>query len=160
MTALSMEATLQQLQAVLREAFEGPQQSWSYFTDSGAESGLFGTLERVSAAQASRVWAGSTIAAHAHHVSFALVAAAEWIRGDHSPKNWPEGWSVSTVDDAAWQREQQQLRSRYEDLRRAIQSHATSGEESMGGSIGAVAHAAYHLGAIRQKIVASRAARR
>ncbi len=110
----------------------------------------------MNAAAASRVWGGTSIAAHARHVSIALDAAADWIRGDHSLRNWPESWSVSTVDDSAWHRLQEQLRSRYEELRRAIRSHAAFSGESLGTSIGAVAHAAYHLGAIRQKVAASR----
>src|SRR5712691_2706112 len=98
MTVVSIEATLEQLLAVLREAFEGPQLNWSYFTDQGAESGLFGTLTSISASAASRVWAGSTIAAHAHHTAFALDASAAWISGDRSPRDWNESWSVMVVD--------------------------------------------------------------
>lgn len=56
------------------------------------------------------------------------------------------------VDDAAWSRMQEQLRSEFKNLRQVIESYASSGVEAFGGAIAAVAHVAYHLGAIRQKV--------
>ena len=81
MTAISTDVVIQQLLAVLAEAFDGPAQEWSYFTDRGAESGLLGTLASLTAADASHVWNGSTIAAHANHLRFALAASAAWLGG-------------------------------------------------------------------------------
>lgn len=156
MTTVSTDDAITQLLAVLAEAFEGPQQKWSYFTDHAAESGLFGTLANVSASDASRVWAGSTIAAHAHHASFALDASAAWIAGDHSPRNWNESWSVHVVDDGAWKQLRQALRDGYHALRRVIDERGSKDADSFGGSVAAIAHAAYHLGAVRQKVAASR----
>ena len=155
MADLSLTDATGQLLAVLREAFEGAGQ-WSYFTDHGADAGLFGTLDKLSAADASRPAGGTTVAAHAHHVAFGLGAAAAWVRGDRSPSDWAQSWRVSTVDDAAWARLRGELRRGYEDLYRAIESHAASGVEAFGGAVGAVAHAAYHLGAIRQKVAHAR----
>lgn len=60
------------------------------------------------------------------------------------------------MDDAAWARLQEELRSRYRDLREAFKSHAAGSVESLGATVGTIAHAAYHLGAIRQKVAASR----
>ena len=156
MTTVSADVAIEQLLAVLAEAFEGPKQNWSYFTDQGAEAGLFGTLIGMNAAAASRVWGGTTIAAHAHHVRFGLAASAAWISGDRSSRDWSESWSVSTLDDATWKRLKEQVRSAYEDLRKAIASHASESAESFGGAVAAVAHAGYHLGAIRQKVAAGR----
>ena len=156
--AISTEDAIRQLLAVLAEAFEGPNQSWSYFTDSGGASGLFGTLAGLSAADASKAWGGTTIAAHVHHAAFAVEASAEWIAGDRSSRDWTESWSVSAVNDDGWRRLQQRLRSGYDALGRAISGHAAEGVEAFGGSAAAVAHAAYHLGAVRQKLAASRAA--
>ena len=47
----------------------------------------------------------------------------------------------------------------YERLRRAVESHASSSDAAFGEAVGAIAHVAYHLGAIRQKIVALRTRR-
>ena len=46
----------------------------------------------------------------------------------------------------------QALRAAYDDLRQAIETRATTSVEAMGGAIGAIAHIAYHLGSIRQKL--------
>ena len=156
MTAMSGEVVTRQLLAVLAEAFDGPAQEWSYFTDHGAEAGLIGTLARITAADASHVWNGSTIAAHANHLRFALAASAAWIAGDRTPRDWSESWHLSIVDEAAWRRLQAEIRECHGNLRRAIEAHGASSAEAMGGALAAVAHSAYHLGAIRQKVVAAR----
>ena len=158
MPTISTDGVIKQLLAVLAEAFDGPAQEWSYFTDRGAESGLLGTLMHLSAADASHIWSGSTIAAHANHLRFALAASAAWIAGDRTSRDWSESWSMSVVDEKAWRRLQEEIRSGHRDLRRAIESHAASGTEAMGGALAAAAHSAYHLGAIRQKVVAARSA--
>lgn len=150
-----MDVVIGQLVDVLREAFEGPPERWSYFTDTGADGGLLGTLAKLTAPEASRLWGGTSIAAHVHHVTFGLAASSAWIRGDRSPRDWQESWRISAVDDAAWSRMLDELRSGYKDLRQAIESHALSSVEAMGGAIGAIAHVAYHLGAIRQKVAYS-----
>jgi hypothetical protein len=157
MSDISTNDAVVQIQSVLGEALEGPKQEWSYFTDSGSESGLFGTLDRVSAADASHPTGGTSIAAQAHHASFALDASAAWISGDHSPRDWPQSWSVSEVDEAAWRRLRDDLRGRYGALRRAIDANARGDVEAFGAAVAAVAHAAYHLGAIRQKVAWQRA---
>lgn len=152
MAAISVDVIIGQLLAVLREAFEGSTQPWSYFTDGPADAALLGTLAKLTAAQASQPIGGSSIAAHVHHVRFGLGASAAWIDGDRSPRDWQESWQVKTVDDAAWSRLQQELRKGYLELRQAIESHAASGAEAAGGALAALAHIAYHLGAIRQKV--------
>lgn len=156
MPSVSTDVAVEQLLAVLAEAFEGPKQNWSYFTDQGAEAGLFGTLIGLNATTASRVWGGTTIAAHVHHAAFALAASAAWISGDRSSHDWHESWSVITVTDAEWRGLQQRLRDNYDELRKSVVSHGSTNVESLGGAVGAVAHAAYHLGAIRQKAALSR----
>ncbi len=156
MLEISTNIVIPQLLAVLREALEGPPERWSYFTDNRADAGLFGTLAPLGAADASRPIAGTSVAAHVHHVAWALEATSAWIRGDRGKRNWKESWSVSTVDDAAWKRLLEELRHRYEEMRQTIQTHALDGEEAFGGAAGAIAHLAYHLGAIRQKIAVQR----
>jgi hypothetical protein len=61
------------------------------------------------------------------------------------------------VDEPAWRRLREELRGRYGSLRNAIESHSRENLEAFGGAVGALAHAAYHLGAIRQKVAWSRA---
>ena len=152
MAEIPTREAVTQLTAVLAEAFEGPSEKWSYFTDSGRDAGLFGTLEKVTAEEASRHVGETTIAAHAHHVAFGLEASTAWIRGERGERDWQESWSVVTVNGEAWIRLQQRLRVKYEELREAIGREGSASAESIGVAIGALAHAAYHLGAIRQKL--------
>jgi hypothetical protein len=152
MPEISISTAVDQVNAVLREAFEGTTTSWSYFTDGPPESALFGTLAKLSAAEASQPIGGTSIAAHVQHTAFGLRVSAAWVRGDRSPNDWKESWAVTTVDDGAWARLQQQLRQDYEALFTAIAGQGGSSVEAFGGAVGAVAHVAYHLGAIRQKL--------
>lgn len=149
---ISNEIIMGQLIAVLKEGFEGPANPWSYFTDSGPEAGLLGTLKELSAADASRSVAGLSIVAHVHHVAFGMNASADWIRGDHTPKVWKESWSIISVDDQGWGKLQASLREAFENLRQAITFHSSDSVYSFGGAIGSIAHLAYHLGGIRQKV--------
>lgn len=152
MTSIGMDQAMVQLRAVLHEAFEGPPERWSYFTDNAPDAGWFGTLDGITAAEASRVVAGTTIAAHVHHATFALDASTAWIRREWTPRNWRESWRVQAVAEPQWQALVAELRARYDTLARAIESHAGATVEGFGGAVGAIAHAAYHLGAIRQKL--------
>jgi hypothetical protein len=152
MANVTMDVVIGQLIAVLEEGVEGGSKGWTYFADSGAENALIGTLAKLTAAEASWPVGGSSIAAQVEHVTFALKAAADWIRGDRTAHNWEESWRVRTPDDATWPAMLEKLRGAYAELRKAIESHAASSVEAIGGAIGAVAHVAYHLGAIRQKV--------
>ena len=143
-----------QLLAALREAYEGPNEKVTYFLD--PDGGLRKTLASLSADEASKPSGGNSVAAHAHHLLFSFEAFGAFISGDRSSRDWNESWRVSMVDDAQWSRLQEDLGSAYEKLRASIQANANDGAESAGGSVGAVAHFAYHIGAIRQKIAALR----
>ncbi len=148
----SADLVLNQLAAVLREAIEGSPERWSYFTHSGQKGGFIGTLTPLTAQDASRPVAGTSIAAHVHHVAWGMDATAAWIRGDRNGRDWKESWKITTVDEEAWTRLVGELRRQYDQLRQTIHSHALDGEEAFGGAVAAIAHLAYHLGAVRQKI--------
>lgn len=147
-------AIARQLLSVLREAVEGPAGEFSYFIDNQPDAGLLRALCRLSAAEASRPLAGTTIAAHVHHVAFGMAVSAAAVEGDDAPRDWKESWRVTAVDDAAWGRLVEQLRREYAALRAAVESRALSSDNAFGEAVGAIAHVAYHLGAIRQKMVA------
>lgn len=147
------DIAIRQLVAALNEGFDGPGKH-GYFLDHGA--GLRSTLAALSAENASRDVGGTSIAAHAHHILFGLDAFGAFISGDRSQKDWNESWRVKTVDDTAWQKLQSDLEVGQARLREAIEGNAAKGELEMAGSVGAVAHVAYHVGAIRQKVAALR----
>ncbi len=56
------------------------------------------------------------------------------------------------VDDAAWAALRTRLREEYDRLVVAVEMHARWDEDALGVALGAVAHTAYHLGAIRQRL--------
>ena len=141
-----------QLLAVLAEGMEGPRSELSYYLDSNA--GLRQTLAGLSAEEASREWGGNSVAAHAHHILFSFEAFGAYIRGDRTSRDWNQSWSVSTVDAASWQKLQDDLAREYSTLRESVR--AADGDDALRGSLAAVTHLAYHIGAIRQKLTAAR----
>lgn len=144
-----------QLLSVLAEGFEGPRQSLTYFLDTGPDAGLRNTLAGLSAAEASKSWGGNSIAAQANHVLFSFEAFGAYIRGDRASRDWNESWRVSEVGEEEWKKLQEDLERQYRSLREAVR--AADGDEALRGSLAAVSHLAYHIGAIRQKVVALRA---
>lgn len=155
MAGVSHKDVVDQLLAILDEAFEHPEKPWSYFTDPSPDAGYFGTLAKLSAAEAQQASGATSIAAQVSHVIFALEASSAFIAGDPNPpglEKWQQSWQLAELDDEAWFTLQAKLRDTYQNLRTAIEAHAVSHPHALGGAIGAIAHAAYHLGAIRQKL--------
>lgn len=144
-----------QLLAVLAEGFEGPRHELTYFLDSGPDAGLRKTLAALSAEEASRDWGGNSVAAHAQHILFSFEAFGAYIRGDRTQRDWNQSWSVSTVDEESWKKLQDDLGREYSTLRESVRG--AEGDEALRGSLAAVTHLAYHIGAIRQKLAAARA---
>lgn len=154
MTSVSTETIVTQLVRVLREAFEGPPGPWSYFTDKDSQAGLFGTIDRLSAAEASRKIGSSatTIAGHVQHLLSSLAISIRWIRGELVARDRDQGWTAGELDEAEWSALRASLRREYASLLTAVQSQGTWTEDTIGGAVGAIAHVAYHLGAIRQRL--------
>lgn len=147
----------QQLLALLDEAFEGPREGWSYFSDASPTAGFFGALSGVEAEGANRELMGSSIAAQVQHVVFSMNASSDFVEGIHAfpdADRWRDSWRVAELDEAEWVSLQEALRVAYQRLRKTIESNATKSAESHGVSMGTIAHIAYHLGAVKQKITA------
>jgi hypothetical protein len=139
---------------MLREAFEGPPGPWTYFIDTSLGTGVFGTISELNAAQASQK-AGpnnTTIAGHVHHLSVTLALSRQALRGNSTTRDRNLSWTLCTVDDAAWLALRAGLQRAYESMLVAVSSHTTWGEDALGVAFGAIAHTAYHLGAMRQRL--------
>jgi hypothetical protein len=135
---------------LLRETFEGglPGQGTQYLDHSG---GLLTTLHGLTAEQASRSLDGHpSIASHARHMAFHLSVVGAWILGDHSKRDWKGSFLPGTVSEAEWIQIQADLESARAELVRVLGSLSDAQFVEEGGGIGAIAHLAYHLGAIRQ----------
>jgi hypothetical protein len=139
---------------MLREAFEGPPGPWTYFTDAAPGTGALATIDALTAAQAS-VAGGpghTTIASHVRHMSVSLTLSTRGLRGESASRDRSKSWTVSVVDAAAWASLQAELRRAYESLVVAVEMRTGWDEDALGVAVGAIAHAAYHLGAIRQRL--------
>jgi hypothetical protein len=143
------------LTRIAREAFDGPPGPWTYFTDTSAAAGVFGTISGLSAAEASRAAgaAGSTIAGHVNHVCSSLALTTRALSGARAARDRSTSWTVTAVDAGQWSDLQKRLRREYDALLVALETHATWDEDTLGVAIGAIAHTAYHLGAMRQRLV-------
>ncbi len=137
---------------LFREAYEG---NWrgkeTYFVDNRPRSGLFGTLGGLSAAEASEVIlpGTSTIAGQTVHLTIAMAATRDEIDGESPEIDWEGTWAVQRLDSEAWSRRLNDLRLRYEELLSRFRERPwnLSTIEALAYS---TAHAAWHLGAIRQ----------
>jgi uncharacterized damage-inducible protein DinB len=139
------------LEKLVDETFEGPPaEGGSAYLDKNA--GLFQTIEPLSAAAASRPAqpGAPTIAAHCVHVAYYVEVLHEFLSGRESELDWPGSWRVHEVDERTWDAVRADLRTRYQALRRTIQTRASWDDDTIGDALAILVHTAYHLGAIRQ----------
>lgn len=153
METLPRELVMKAVESVLAEGYEGPRDPrGTWFVNNAPDAGLLATLDALSAGEASRApGAGrGTVAAHAGHLRFSLEVSRRWVLGERGPFEWSRSWAVREVDDAAWAELRAGVREEYEAFRRALGEAGELDFLRLAGAIGAVAHAAYHLGAVRQ----------
>ena len=70
--------------------------------------------------------------------------------GDNSPRDWNQSWSVSKVDDAQWSKLRDDVAREYGAFYDAVEK--ANGDDSLLIATVALAHLAYHLGAIRSRL--------
>jgi hypothetical protein len=118
------------------------------------DAGLLGSLDKLSAADASRsVNDGAPIAAHASHLRYGLSLMNRWAREGGNPfadATWDEAWKTSRVNDSEWTEIRDGLRREAHRWLEALGSPRDVAAAELNGMIGSIAHLAYHLGAIRQ----------
>lgn len=145
---------------VLREAIEGGETGkGTAFVENtrsdGVRHGLLPTLERLSAAQASQILQGASIAGHAQHAAFHLEVLIRWEQdGERGPFDWKGSFLPSEVNETEWQKVQQRLEAAYKAVlafAETQRNHTPDGDLT-GTFVGATAHVAYHLGAVRQMV--------
>ncbi len=152
-TALSPEGRLNRIFLDrYRELLEGiPEGEPTWITSGGPGGGLYGTLEVLTAGQASQAFGGTSIVAHTEHVRWAIAMVNEVFRGNAPEAAWSESWRVTQMNDAAWRELRDRLREEGTLLLRNIGSaHRWDDEAAINGALASLAHTAYHLGAIRQ----------
>jgi hypothetical protein len=121
--------------------------------DRGAS--MFQTLAEISAVEASIPVSNqsASLAAQVNHTTFYIQALRDGIASNWEPKaDWDDSWKVEAVDDAEWQALIDKLRAEYEWVKGLATQAQEWNEDYIGGAFALAAHAAYHLGEIRQGI--------
>ena len=151
MTTKDVNQTLARL---FSELIDGPDSRTGGFVLNTGDTGLMRSLDKLSAADASRsVNDGATIAAHAQHLRFGLSLMNRWAAEGGNPfadAKWDEAWKTSGVDAAAWQEIKNGLADETRRWTQALSAPREVTDIELSGMIGSIAHLAYHLGAIRQ----------
>jgi hypothetical protein len=146
---ISTQQFIEGVAYLLRETFEGsPEGQMSAFLDRGI--GVFSTLEKLSAEEASRKISSMTVAAQTEHAKFYLDRLCEFLKGRTDRVNWDDSWLIETVNENEWSGLQQSARASYENTMQTLRSLEELNEMQIGMAMSLVAHTAYHLGAIRQ----------
>ena len=139
--------------SILEETFEHPQGA---FLDKGTS--LFETLTTISAEEASRPVSANcaSIAAQVAHIHFYIDLVLQFIRGENpGHADWGHIWhTVEKVTPEEWEASKTRLREAYLTIHDRITNFPAVWdiENSLSGTIALVAHAAYHLGEIRQAL--------
>ena len=136
------------------ELVEGANHPKGAFMLNSGDAGLLRSLDKLSAADASRSTNdGATIAAHAQHLRYGLSLMNRWAAEGGNPfadAKWDEAWKVSAVDASQWDEIRNGLRGETERWQKALGAPRETHPVELSGMIGSIAHLAYHLGAIRQ----------
>jgi hypothetical protein len=136
------------------ELVDGAGDSGDAFILNSGDIGLLASIDKLSAADASRsANEGATIAAHAQHVRYGLFLMNRWATEGGNPfadATWDEAWKTSAVDAVAWNEIREGLRHEAHRWSETLQSPREVTGVELTGMIASIAHLAYHLGAIRQ----------
>lgn len=142
------------LKTILSELVDGPPKDFCFVLNPG-DPGLLRSLEKLSAAEASRLSpeGGASIAAHVDHVCYGFEVLNRYLSGEEDAfekADYAPSWKRTVVTDEEWS----SLRKRLEDeVRRWLDVlHLVNGEEQIQvtGGIAIITHLGYHFGAIRQ----------
>jgi hypothetical protein len=146
------------LTTLFGELVDGAPETGAYILNRG-DAGLLASLDRLTAADASRSTSGgATVAAHVDHLRYGLSLMNRWAAGENpfNDADWSASWRRSSVSDAEWK----ELRSALgREAHRWFEALGTPRDVSaieLNGVVGSTAHLAYHLGAIRQIGAAAR----
>lgn len=150
---------LKELLYLFTETFESPLKDGNAYLDRG--TGIFMTLDAVSAADASRpAFPGATtLAAQTEHLRFYLVALAGFIIGAHTSVDWQESWTVTAVTPEEWDVLRLELRRSYARSTDLLKNFRRWDEDELGGALAMLVHSSYHLRALRQLLRALEAGR-
>lgn len=139
---------------LMREVFEGKPADvpGTWFVE-GREA-LLETFREVTPEQASSDFGRgiSSIAAHLEHTRYYLAQSNGWARGEQPVADWPGSWRLQTVSAEEWSGLRQSLTAEYQEFLSHLARKPDLDQDSATGAVANLAHAAFHLGAVRQLI--------
>ncbi len=140
------------LAILFREVYEGKHidKDYTLFVQGG--KGIFNTLEQVTAEQASKKPSAecSSIFAHLNHARHYLSLFMAGVRGEEVDLDWDATWAKQTCTEEEWAHLAKDMRREYEETYEYIQNGDLSKDEDLPMyALGELAHAAFHLGAVR-----------
>jgi hypothetical protein len=142
------------LTCLFSELVNGASGHTGAFILNSGDAGLLRSLDKLSAAEASRSTNdGATIAAHAQHLRYGLSLMTRWAAEGGDPfadATWDEAWKTVDVDTPQWNEIRNGLRHEADRWLKALGAPRVVSEVELTGMIASIAHLAYHLGAIRQ----------
>ena len=141
------------LSTLFSELVEGAAHDAAWMLNRG-DLGLLRSLDRLSAADASRVptSGGSSIAAHVDHLRYGLSLFNRWSL-DESPfasADYSASWRRVIVTDEEWSALREQLREETRKWLHVLSQPRDLTEGELKDVVASIPHLAYHLGAIRQ----------
>lgn len=152
-----METVLKPFLELLREIYIGSEVEQTWIIDGKPGHGVTAAINEITAEQASQplVEGGSTIAAHTEHLRWSLEFAMTFYNGEQPTGNWEESWAIRKVSDEEWEQLQLALLVAYQKVIYAIKEVKDwSNPHLLKGTIALLPHAAYHLGAVKQLLIA------
>lgn len=147
------------MQHLLRELIHGPSGFGNWLLD--ADSRGYAALTSLNGSEASARPTSpsdegrSSIAAHVRHTTYGLQLLNRWAAGEENPfatADWKSTWEERELSDAEWSELLQRLTKEATTWIEAVAAPRTWDEISLTGAIASVAHLAYHLGAIQQRM--------
>ena len=147
------------IDTILKELTSGSSESGGWVLNP-RDAGLLGSLDRVSAEEASTVppHGTSSVAAHVDHLRYGLSLLNRASAGENPflEADWSAAWRNNQVSDTEWVRLRAGLAEEAHKWRHNFEALVDAGEMELTGVLASAAHLAYHLGAIRQIIPSTR----
>jgi hypothetical protein len=145
------------LTTLLRETLFRPDSKFAFLLNPG-DSGFVETLRSLSAETASTSPGPGRkpVVSHANHVLYGIELANRALGGEqgvYEGADWKAAWKLEVVSESEWRELVNRLEEQSKLFVEQVDEPREWDEVTLTGSFSIAAHAAYHLGAIRQMLL-------
>ena len=149
MNTINPEDFKTSLAILFRETFEGMEKIEENVYLSH-DTGIFITLGKISAEDASTEINSTTIAAHSEHTRFYIELLDNYLNKNMRVVNFNQSWEIKTVNEDEWDDLRENISRVYRKTTETFEKNEEWNLDTITVAMGIIAHTAYHLGAIRQ----------